>query len=55
MTAYAGTKFAEHFAFVTDYVDAELTALLRVCVKTLKLAIGIWHAQTQSLYPNDPS
>ncbi|KAF9982807.1 Leucine aminopeptidase 1 [Mortierella antarctica] len=33
MTAYAGTKFAEHFAIVTDYVDAELTALLRLYAK----------------------
>ncbi|KAF9350140.1 Leucine aminopeptidase 1 [Mortierella sp. AD094] len=34
MTGYAGTKYAEHFAIVTDYVDSELTTLIRLYAKT---------------------
>ncbi|KAF9913820.1 hypothetical protein BX616_009528 [Lobosporangium transversale] len=34
MTAYVGTKYPEHFAIITDYVDPELTALIRLYAKT---------------------
>lgn len=31
MTGYVGTKFAESYAIVVDYVDDDLTELVRVC------------------------
>ncbi|KAF9178080.1 Leucine aminopeptidase 1 [Haplosporangium sp. Z 767] len=34
MTAYAGTKYAEHFAIVTDNVDTELTKLVKLYAET---------------------
>jgi len=30
MTGYVGTKFAESFGIVTDFVDEELTNLIQV-------------------------
>jgi hypothetical protein len=35
MTGYVGTKFAESYGIVVDYVDAELTELVRVRIPLL--------------------
>ena len=34
MTGYVGTKFEESFGVVTDYVDPELTELIKVHTDT---------------------
>lgn len=35
MTGYVGTRFAESFGVITDYVDPELTELIKVHMNTL--------------------
>lgn len=36
MTGYVGTKFAESYGIVVDYVDDELTELIRVRIQMLE-------------------
>lgn len=42
MTGYVGTKFAESYGIVVDFVDPELTELVRVRIPFLACYPGVF-------------